>query len=242
MEKTIEQSVKEEVDEKVRIILRNVHFKKSCMGPHTSRLLKLYNKLSMRNTTLMKRAEKWEPCHEIERGLYLGGIPQPCDDPTDSYNMSIAKAPHGYIFHKEVRLIVSIIDHSVKWHLPEEVLHLMMIGVDHPETEICKFFEPVSDKIREYVLARKVVLVHCHAGFSRSSTMLAAYYLKYGLPKKSLRGIIDSLENTHNPESLRRPTVEEVLEFISSKRGWVCPNYGFLNQLIKYEDYLSRKK
>jgi protein-tyrosine phosphatase len=59
------------------------------------------------------------------------------------------------------------------------------------------------------------VLVHCHLGISRSTTLVLAYLMK-----------------TFNA------TVYEAFRFLKHRRPIVCPNIGFLQQLIDYESEL----
>lgn len=59
------------------------------------------------------------------------------------------------------------------------------------------------------------LLVHCNLGISRSTTVLLAYLMK-----------------TYNA------TVYEAFKFLRHRRPIVCPNLGFLQQLIEYETEL----
>jgi serine/threonine/tyrosine-interacting-like protein 1 len=56
------------------------------------------------------------------------------------------------------------------------------------------------------------ILVHCNLGISRSTTLILAYLMK-----------------TYNA------TVYEAFKFLRHRRPIVCPNIGFLRQLIDYE-------
>ncbi|CAF2711311.1 unnamed protein product [Rotaria sp. Silwood2] len=56
------------------------------------------------------------------------------------------------------------------------------------------------------------ILVHCNLGISRSSTLILAYLMK-----------------TYNA------TLNEAYKFLRHRRPIVCPNMGFLHQLIEYE-------
>ncbi|CAF1162517.1 unnamed protein product [Rotaria sordida] len=56
------------------------------------------------------------------------------------------------------------------------------------------------------------ILVHCNLGISRSSTLILAYLMK-----------------TYNS------TLYEAYKFLRHRRPIVCPNIGFLHQLIEYE-------
>lgn len=59
------------------------------------------------------------------------------------------------------------------------------------------------------------VLVHCNLGISRSTTITLAYLMK-----------------TYNA------TVTEATKFVRHRRPIVCPNTGFLRQLLDYEHEL----
>lgn len=59
------------------------------------------------------------------------------------------------------------------------------------------------------------ILIHCNLGISRSSTLILAYLMK-----------------TYNA------TLHEAYRFLRHRRPIVCPNMGFLRQLIDYEQNL----
>jgi protein-tyrosine phosphatase len=60
------------------------------------------------------------------------------------------------------------------------------------------------------------ILVHCHAGVSRSATIVLSYLMKY----KSM-------------------AFEDARNFVKSKRRCICPNPGFTRQLIDYQRQLE---
>lgn len=187
----------------------------------------------------------WDPISEIQPGVYLGGIPSPKSDGAYSYNTNTEHAPHTYIIHYKIKLVVSILDVPIEWSMPDDVEHINLCGLDSCTLKLGNFFDSVSKRIYVYLKNGHNVLIHCHAGMSRSATILAAYYLKYGLPKldgsnNKIRNIIDSM----SPELIscvKKPSVEEVLQYISSKRRYIFPNYGFIYQLIEYEDSIKNE-
>jgi protein-tyrosine phosphatase len=62
------------------------------------------------------------------------------------------------------------------------------------------------------------VLVHCHAGVSRSSTIVISYLMRKYI----------------------NFSLNDALKFVKSKRPIIKPNKGFMKQLQKYEDKLKK--
>ena len=93
---------------------------------------------------------------------------------------------------------------------------------DLSETDLLStWFEPAISFIEEGLIQSGKVLIHCYHGVSRSATILAAYLLKIGLQFKP-----DNSQKISNTSH-----VQEVLEFIKSRRPSICPNDGFIAQL-----------
>ena len=70
--------------------------------------------------------------------------------------------------------------------------------------------------MNEFIDNNERVVVHCHAGISRSATAVIAYLMK----------------------SLRM-TLSEAMKFVQTKRHVVCPNFSFMGQLRSYQDDLQ---
>merc|ERR1711963_880336 len=75
-------------------------------------------------------------------------------------------------------------------------------------------FESVTDWMHEALQNGGKVLVHCHAGISRSGTFVCAYLIKY-----------------------LHMSVEECLDNIHVVRPFVQPNRGFLRQLHYFQQF-----
>lgn len=82
---------------------------------------------------------------------------------------------------------------------------------DHPSSRIDRHFESTNKFIELACQQGGRVLVHCMAGISRSSTIVASYLMyRYGFsPSKTLA-------------------------FIRDRRAVICPNEGFRDQLNNY--------
>jgi protein-tyrosine phosphatase len=105
-------------------------------------------------------------------------------------------------------------------HLPHKSSHYVKNGFslfhiplfDAPNEDISKWFDHVSDFIMAHRFMKRKILVHCHAGISRSTTLVASFLM--------------NLKNWNHNEAIR---------YIRTKRSCVNPNTGFLKQLSKYK-------
>ncbi|CAF1322150.1 unnamed protein product [Didymodactylos carnosus] len=88
---------------------------------------------------------------------------------------------------------------------------------DLSETNIKEHFQSTNDFLRTCYSKNEKVLCHCHAGISRSATVVLAYLMKY-----------------------HSYTFEQAYYYLSEKRIIICPNIGFLKQLVEYEHDLSK--
>jgi protein-tyrosine phosphatase len=88
--------------------------------------------------------------------------------------------------------------------------------IDRPHIDIKQYFSDTFDFIDKMKQEKRNVLIHCHAGISRSATMVIAYIMQS--EKKSLG---------------------EVYKFVLSKRRQISPNMGFMGQLIIFNTELG---
>ncbi|XP_071502133.1 dual specificity protein phosphatase 1-B-like [Diadema antillarum] len=98
----------------------------------------------------------------------------------------------------------------------------MQIPVDDStDADLLPWFEEATNFIESVQRNNGRVLVHCHAGISRSATICLAYLMK-----------------------VRQIRLEEAFEFVSSVRTVISPNLAFMLQLLRYENELisSRKQ
>jgi len=90
---------------------------------------------------------------------------------------------------------------------------------DNEDFNILPFFRPVSKLIKLHADQGGKVLVHCHAGISRSVSICCAYLMtNYGM------------------------TAYESLELVRDKRRIAKPNPRFMKDLLNYEDLLKKSK
>lgn len=135
---------------------------------------------------------------EVLPGLFIGDL-------TAAQSLRILQDFH-------IKNIVSVLKHSYPLH--PGFNHLSVPIDDTEKTNICEWFDSVAG----WIQARlddpdgHGVLIHCVAGVSRSTTLLAAYLMK-----------------------AYRLTADEAVGFIASKRPQVQPNDFFFHQLEMYE-------
>ena len=97
-------------------------------------------------------------------------------------------------------------------HYSKEIKYLHLKLCDHPNFNILNFLDKAVSFIEEAKNNNSNILIHCQLGISRSTSCLIAYLIK-----------------------AMNYTTMTALQFIKKKRRIVMPNYGFLEQLIKYE-------
>ena len=108
---------------------------------------------------------------------------------------------------------------GIKNFFPNNFKYLNLDLLDSETADIKKYFGASNKFIDDAIRNNGNVLVHCHAGVSRSSTILIAYIMKY-----------------------KEMKLDKVLELIRSKREKVNPNNGFIKQLKEYEKEIFKEK
>lgn len=135
---------------------------------------------------------------KITDGLYLG-------DKTDASSKLWLRQHHiSHILNATV---------EVPNYYPRDYNYLKLDVIDSPVQQLYRSFEPSYQFIIAALNSGGTVLVHCAAGVSRSTSIVAYFLMK----AEASRGRIRSLE--------------EVLRHIRSKRPIVNPNRGFITQL-----------
>ena len=102
---------------------------------------------------------------------------------------------------------------------PGEFQYKLVNVLDAPTANIRQHFKETHEFIATALQRGGTVLVHCFAGVSRSATVVLAYLMK----QASL-------------------SLQEAIYRVRSKRPFINPNAGFMNQLRKYEAFLKLAK
>ncbi len=105
---------------------------------------------------------------------------------------------------------------GVKNFFPDKFKYYNINILDSDKENIKQYFNESFEFIDKAIKNGGNVLVHCHAGVSRSSSILIAYIMKS-----------------------QKLKLVKVLELIRTKREKVSPNIGFLQQLKEYEKELG---
>ena len=105
---------------------------------------------------------------------------------------------------------------GIKNFFPDNFKYLNLDIIDSQTDNIKKYFEEANLFIDEAIKNQGNVLVHCHAGISRSSTIIIAYIMKS-----------------------QKMNLDKILDLMRSKREKVKPNDGFIEQLKEYQKELG---
>lgn len=96
-------------------------------------------------------------------------------------------------------------------------LHYKCIPVeDSGNADISSWFHEAIEYIDQVKSSGGKVLIHCHAGISRSATICLAYLM-----------------------TTKRIRLDEAYEYVKKRRSVISPNLNFMGQLLKYESQLG---
>ncbi|XP_078001222.1 dual specificity protein phosphatase 10-like [Glandiceps talaboti] len=88
---------------------------------------------------------------------------------------------------------------------------------DNCQQNLTQYFEEASEFIDEARHNGSNILVHCHAGVSRSATLCIAYIMKH-----------------------TNMTMTDAYQYVKHKRPIISPNLNFMGQLVEFEDALNQ--
>ena len=111
---------------------------------------------------------------------------------------------------------ILIAGQGIKKYFPDKFTYLQFNLLDTALQNIKQYFDKANEFINNAINNNGKVLVHCHAGVSRSGAICIAYIMKY----KKMKFI-------------------DALLFVRKKRQKINPNEGFIQQLREYEKELN---
>ena len=211
--------------------IKNIHEVKTwtdiyeyCSYPFLIKNTKI--KINSENTKNICQNTKNISQNDIEKYIY----PMISDDPDHEYNKAqeiiqgLYLGPHqSSVDHKwlEEMDIKYNINLDKRDHLvitSDTCIDRFFIDIEDSKTcDIMSHFDKCNNYIDNVFESKGKVLVNCHAGISRSATIVAAYLIK---------------KNKISPD--------EALKIIQEKRLCVLPNVGFLKQLDQYFDLINK--
>lgn len=133
----------------------------------------------------------------IYQNIYLGSV--------------ISSNNYQWLKENKITHILGLIDYQ---HRYSDIKYLVYGDVDDmPGQNIIQNFKPTFKFIDESTKEGGNILIHCHAGISRSTTIVVAYLMyKYGM------------------------SFTEAFDLTKKERPIVHPNYGFILQLKVFDD------
>ena len=161
-----------------------------------------YNNSSMSNFTndfysFISENKDYTEAHFVYQNIFLGSL----------------EAANDYKWLKEngITHILGMIGYQHKY---SDIEYLVYSDIDDDPTQnLIKYFSPTFEFIDRSFKTGGRVLVHCHAGISRSSTIVIAYLMyKYGMD------------------------FSKAFDITKKARSIVHPNYGFILQLNVLND------
>ncbi len=114
----------------------------------------------------------------------------------------------------DIKAIVNVTADLMNTHGPRYSYYQISVYDDDSE-DLSAYFTDVTDWIESHRLAGRRVLVHCHAGISRSSTVVLAYLMRY-----------------------HKYRLADAFKLLVEARPCAQPNPGFWRQLERYERQL----
>ena len=117
---------------------------------------------------------------------------------------------YEWLKRNNITHVLGVVDYQQKFN---DINYLVFPRVDDdPSQNIAKYFSRSFRFIEDSVEKNGNVLVHCHAGISRSSTIVIAYLMyKYSV------------------------NLEKAFEMVKRARCMIAPNQGFINQLRAFD-------
>ena len=129
---------------------------------------------------------------------------------------SIGAASNLKILEENKITHILIVGQGIKKYFPDKFTYIQFNILDTEIQNIKQYFDPANEFINNAINNKGKVLVHCHAGISRSGTICIAYIMKY-----------------------KKMKFDDALKFVRQKRPKISPNKGFIEQLRNYEKELN---
>ena len=110
------------------------------------------------------------------------------------------------------------VSQDTRCHFQDTIHYKNLPVYDTCEEDITEIFQQAFDYLDQVKASGGKVLVHCHAGVSRSATICIAYLMRE-----------------------QKINVRTATQIVSSARPCIAPNFGFSLALEKFQETLSIK-
>lgn len=125
----------------------------------------------------------------------------------------------NYTFVKKlnIRYIINATKDLPDYFCDLSHMHYLSVPIeDEHDNNVQFFFDQVFNFIERAKASSSAVLIHCHAGVSRSATLAIVYIMQS-----------------------QNMGVKDACQFVRQARPTIKPNQSFMEQLTKYEKQLS---
>ena len=116
------------------------------------------------------------------------------------------------LLQNNISRILNVTSESSEYQHLEGFTYFQIAVEDSHEVNILEYLPRAFAFIEDARLSKEKVLVHCHAGMSRSVTVVLAYLMKF--------------------EGL---TLNSAYDFVRQKKSNISPNFSFMEQLLQFE-------
>ncbi|CAG5129700.1 unnamed protein product [Candidula unifasciata] len=115
-----------------------------------------------------------------------------------------------------ISYILNVTSHVPQYYDEQGIRYKRIPASDSGQQNLKQYFEEAIEFIDDARQNNAKVLIHCHAGVSRSATITIAYLLKH-----------------------TRMAMADAYKFVKGKRPIISPNFNFMGQLLEFEQDLN---
>lgn len=116
-----------------------------------------------------------------------------------------------------ITYVLNVTAHVPQYWQAHGIHYKRIPASDSAQQNLKQYFEEAIEYIDEARQKGASVLIHCHAGVSRSATITIAYILKH-----------------------TKLAMSDAYKYVKAKRNIISPNFNFLGQLLEFEQDLNK--
>ncbi|CAG5136200.1 unnamed protein product [Candidula unifasciata] len=115
-----------------------------------------------------------------------------------------------------ISYVLNVTSHVPQYYDEQGINYKRIPASDSGQQNLKQYFEEAIEYIDDARQNNAKVLIHCHAGVSRSATITIAYLLKH-----------------------TKMAMADAYKFVKGKRAIISPNFNFMGQLLEFEQDLN---